>query len=1260
MRRGHIVTAIVALAVGVLGSPVDSADAGTFSRADAFTLAAPSGMRVQVAPRTSQDLASRSVASGVESRARFAARPHTEELVYDVRLAGVAGVRLVGNTVEFLDREGAPRLRMAPPYAAGADGVRVTPNVAVGSCAVDRDPRAPWGRGPTPPGSDSCRVRLDWSAAEISYPAVVAQRWTTGDAMVVPVYDHTENRLSDSRIVVIGGVDTSSGTPVSSNATQIFDPDSRSWAAAPSIPGDDNAGARDQHTATSRFYESIVVAGGFRRDGTTATPLSSVFLFEPAGSWWRPLPAMAEARGGHSAVRLDLPAAERIVVAGGTGAGGPLTTAERFDFLAYAWTTSRLSQPRTRHVATVLTDKRMLLTGGTAGGASLATTDLYDPATDTWRAGPPMTVARSDHAAVPLIDSTVMVSGGRDARGLPTTSVEVYDPGQNQWSTKADLRTARYDHGTAAMSDGTVVVAAGTRTRPLSVVERYDPIADSWSWLGRLRTARTGATLTGYPGSVVLVGGSDTGGAAVGTSEHLQVERSYRTSWVGETLLPEDSAMFPEPVGGLPELFKPRFVQNRVTAMWVDPVPGPDGAVTLYTNTPAEEGYRTHAVYRYEPSRGAFRPITSLVPHGKAGGHAIVSDDRYLYASFFNKDNQGCVRRYLRSDIREAEQAPPTPWEPAAGGDAAGDLCFPEASENTDTRGSGLRGLAVSDRHLFVAHRGDDTIRVYDKSNVAVPLSVTPVPDPAGMVFHGGSLWTIVTGSLPGMPQPPYVREYRVIGTALVPGRTISGADFVPTSLAIHPSGLLAATNDHESSQQVQFFDPARAELPEVTGKRLGEPGGVVAAHGAYGPTRLDGPNAVGFDNAGNAYVSSLGTAVDVWDSQADVRRFDPAGTLDGIMVSHPYQDIVAADPRDPAVVYSAANEYRLDLDSRTPPGQEWAPERTARTVDRFACPQDNRLMGPGANAPLAVRHLGDPSRKYLYASGTGSQYLSVYRFDATGAIARPYFVIGRDPGPDSWPGTQSNRANWVWRDHDGDCQFDAGEFDDWPNTGPGTWWNWSVADNGDLWAVANKGNPILRLRSLNPGGEPRYDSQARDNFGLPAPFKAGEIIRIEYVSATDTLYAFGRDNLDLDKATGWKLARYDHFARDHATATPTWVTDLHDEAERCRGMDPAQRAYHECINMLIPAGLAVGGDRVYVSAGGEPYPVASLGRIRAYDAATGELRTVLAPGPEVGYRSGWLDQVPYTISATQLPDGRRLLFAEEVYTGRILLYRDF
>ena len=95
------------------------------------------------------------------------------ELKYDVTLGDdVAGLRLVANVLEFVDKDNDRRLRVASPYIVGADGKRTEATLSVSGCITDTNPAAPWERRPTNPGARACVVRVAWNHA-VAYPAVL-------------------------------------------------------------------------------------------------------------------------------------------------------------------------------------------------------------------------------------------------------------------------------------------------------------------------------------------------------------------------------------------------------------------------------------------------------------------------------------------------------------------------------------------------------------------------------------------------------------------------------------------------------------------------------------------------------------------------------------------------------------------------------------------------------------------------------------------------------------------------------------------------------------------------------------------------------------------------------------------------------------------------------------------------------------------------------------------------------------------------------
>jgi hypothetical protein len=74
--------------------------------------------------------------AGTEDYVTFETRPADGELSYEVSMSGVEGLRLVGNSLEFVDAASTPRLRISPPFVVGARGEVVEAELSVAGCAV--------------------------------------------------------------------------------------------------------------------------------------------------------------------------------------------------------------------------------------------------------------------------------------------------------------------------------------------------------------------------------------------------------------------------------------------------------------------------------------------------------------------------------------------------------------------------------------------------------------------------------------------------------------------------------------------------------------------------------------------------------------------------------------------------------------------------------------------------------------------------------------------------------------------------------------------------------------------------------------------------------------------------------------------------------------------------------------------------------------------------------------------------------------------
>ena len=319
---------------------------------------------------------------------------------------------------------------------------------------------------------------------------------------------HTATLLANGKILVVGGtpeVSPSNG----SWSTELYDPGTDTWTTAGAM-----STTRHDHTATRLSNGKVLIVGG--DDGSSS--IASAELYDPTSNTWSPAAALARPRAWHTATLL--PNGKVLVAAGGwwdgsSFTGAELATAELYDPASNTWSVARsLSTARYSPTATLLATGKVLVAGGTSNSlGTLVSTELYDPSTNTWMNAGSLSLARTFNTATLLTNGTVLVAGGSGyipSRGTTgsLTSVELYNPVTNAWSTAGALTTARNSHTATLLSDGKLLVAGGTDgSVSFGSAELYDSGTNTWIATNTLHTPRYAHTATLQANGKVLVAG---------------------------------------------------------------------------------------------------------------------------------------------------------------------------------------------------------------------------------------------------------------------------------------------------------------------------------------------------------------------------------------------------------------------------------------------------------------------------------------------------------------------------------------------------------------------------------------------------------------------------------------------------------------------------------------------------------------------------------------------------------------------------------
>jgi hypothetical protein len=262
-----------------------------------------------------------------------------------------------------------------------------------------------------------------------------------------------------------------------------------------------------------------------------APATASVEIYDPSTGKFSPNGSLAEPRTDGEALLLN---DGRVFVSGGNGQYGTyLSTIEIYDPAqgTSVVVKSPAEVPFDPTVA-LLADGRVLIAGGSSdqfGNLTSNVTLIFDPASGGFSNGPLMAKPRERATATLLDDGRVLIAGGdySDGHGYsyPNNNAELIDP-SHPLSRSTLLVFQDYAATSTLLSDGRVLVAgggsydSGTGLTTPAVSEVLDPRTERFTPVGPMSTPRTGsAAIKIKDGRVLLFGGVDSKGAAIGTVE---------------------------------------------------------------------------------------------------------------------------------------------------------------------------------------------------------------------------------------------------------------------------------------------------------------------------------------------------------------------------------------------------------------------------------------------------------------------------------------------------------------------------------------------------------------------------------------------------------------------------------------------------------------------------------------------------------------------------------------------------------------------
>ncbi len=280
--------------------------------------------------------------------------------------------------------------------------------------------------------------------------------------------------------------------------------------------------------------------------------------------------------------------------------------------------TGQLTTVRTSHTATLLPNGNVLIAGGwaaLAGWPVWSSAELYDPSAHTFALTGAMAVPRWGHAATPLPDGRVLITGGQSHYVSPVLSLasaELYDPSAGTFSPAGNMTTARAFHTAILLNNGKVLIGGGQGNGAdgffsnLSSAELYDPVTGSFTAIGSMVEARPVPVPTLLATGKVLIGG-----VGVGPAGSIDLA----------------SAELYDPAAGTFTLtgLLPYTNESRITGTLL-----PDGSVLgTFFDYASDDGSSDSAAL-YNASTGTFAPAAKMTTQRGFSTSTLLPDGRVL------------------------------------------------------------------------------------------------------------------------------------------------------------------------------------------------------------------------------------------------------------------------------------------------------------------------------------------------------------------------------------------------------------------------------------------------------------------------------------------------------------------------------------------------------------------------------------------------------------------------------------------------------
>jgi len=208
-----------------------------------------------------------------------------------------------------------------------------------------------------------------------------------------------------------------------------------------------------------------------------------------------------------------------------------------------------MSEARSGHTATALTDGTVLVAGGETAGTRPGFDELYDSVSNVSSPIGGLAYGLYSHTATLFTSGPkagqVLLTGGSITPPVSTTTnvcdaqpafipfARIYVPGDPEYSSPQQPQSARTRHAATLLADGTTVLVTGGMDQnghALDTTEIYNPATDRWFPGAKMHFARQAhAAILLNPDEVLIAGGCGSNHRPLASVELYNIQKNKFT-----------------------------------------------------------------------------------------------------------------------------------------------------------------------------------------------------------------------------------------------------------------------------------------------------------------------------------------------------------------------------------------------------------------------------------------------------------------------------------------------------------------------------------------------------------------------------------------------------------------------------------------------------------------------------------------------------------------------------------------------------------